>query len=415
MTNDKVMGQPTAASFLHLGKYDEKQVHDVAAKLLAQVGGTSTFGVVFATPDYMEHLSDFLETLRLYAHIPTLAGCSAQNLIGQEFETYNDSGFSLLLANIPGCEAKPVFVSREMVEEKHDRQSWQQIAGLRPEQVFAWLMFANPFHLPIETLLEQWNMAYPGVPTVGGLAAGRPSAPEAWVYCNDRLVEGAVGIALCGTGMQLHTVVSQGCKPIGEPLTVTSAENNVLYRLGSKPALQALNEAYDMLSDSDKQGAPGHIFAGIALNEYVEEFKRGDFLIRNILAADPQTGAIAIGAFPRIGQTLQYQLRDTQAASEDFHAMLAAKALELGDAGTPFAGLMCSCSGRGRHLFGSLHHDALAVAKYFPGLPLAGFFGNGEIGPIGSRNFIHGYTASVALICAEKQPAAAHSKQKTGN
>jgi small ligand-binding sensory domain FIST len=220
---------------------------------------------------------------------------------------------------------------------------------------------------------------------------------EAWVFCDDRVVSGAVALGLEGD-IAVHAVVSQGCKPIGEPLTVTQAERNVLLTLGSRPAYEVLSDVYKELSDAEREQARGHLFAGLAISEYLEEYKRGDFLVRNIIGADPKSGAVAINAQPRVGQTLQYQLRDSLAASDELRRLLFAQSAALPPAAAPYAGLLCTCNGRGRGLFGRPSHDAALVNEFFPGLPLAGFSTNGQIGPVGERSFEHGYTASLALL-----------------
>jgi small ligand-binding sensory domain FIST len=157
-----------------------------------------------------------------------------------------------------------------------------------------------------------------------------------------------------------------------------------------------LDEAYQSLRDREKEAARGNLFAGLAMREDLDEFHRGDFLIRNILGADESSGAVAVGAFPRVGQTVQWQLRDRKAADDD----LRRRATRLVDAGSkPFASLVFSCGGRGRHLFGTPNHDAGVMAEVFGPHPSAGFFCNGEIGPVGGRNFVHGYTASTVLFC----------------
>jgi small ligand-binding sensory domain FIST len=196
--------------------------------------------------------------------------------------------------------------------------------------------------------------------------------------------------------VSVHAVVSQGCKPIGEPLTVTSAERNVLLKLGSRPAYDVLSDVYKDLSDAEREQAKGHLFAGIAVSEYLEEYKRGDFLVRNIIGADPNSGAVAINAVPRVGQTLQYQLRDSRVANDELKRLLGAKAMF--HTLDPYAGLLCTCHGRGRGLFGDPNHDAGLINEFFPGLPLTGLFANVQIGPVGDRSFAHGYTASLALI-----------------
>jgi small ligand-binding sensory domain FIST len=233
------------------------------------------------------------------------------------------------------------------------------------------------------------------VPVFGGMANGVPGEPEAWVFCDDRVVPGGVAIALQGD-VAVHGVVSQGCKPIGEPLTVTHAERNVLLTLGSRPAYEVLSDVYKELSDIEREQARGHLFAGIAVSEYLEDYKRGDFLVRNIIGADPKSGAVAINAVPRVGQTLQYQLRDSRVATDELRRLLRAEVALAGPA--PYAGLLCTCHGRGRGLFGGPNHDAGLVNEYFPGLPLTGLFASVQLGPVGERSFAHGYTASLALI-----------------
>jgi small ligand-binding sensory domain FIST len=209
------------------------------------------------------------------------------------------------------------------------------------------------------------------------------------------LVEATVAIGLRG-GVRLETVVSQGCRPIGDALPITGADRNIITTLGSRPAYERLVEAIEGLSPLEKGlAAEGNLFAGLAMSEYVDEFKTGDFLVRNILAADPESGALALGASPRVGQTLEFQLRDRDSAHGELHRLLRAKQRSRMK---PFASLVFSCTGRGRFLFGEPHHDACALTEYLGTHPSAGFFCNGEIGPVGKRNFVHGYTASIGLL-----------------
>jgi small ligand-binding sensory domain FIST len=195
--------------------------------------------------------------------------------------------------------------------------------------------------------------------------------------------------------VKIRTLVSQGCRPIGEALPVTGVEENVIQSLGSRPAWRILDDAFQSLSNAEKAGAKGNLFAGLAMTEYRDEFHRGDFLIRSILGADEQSGSVSVAAFPRVGQTVQYQLRDAVAADEDLTRLAGA----IRSRGVnPFASLVFSCGGRGRGLFGAPSHDAGALAATFGKHPSAGFFCNGEIGPVGGKNFVHGYTVSAALF-----------------
>ncbi|HSI86498.1 MAG: FIST N-terminal domain-containing protein [Candidatus Methylacidiphilales bacterium] len=393
------MGAPNklaAVSKYVAGNYSEAAVKEAARTALADLGVNPTLGLVFVSSDYIPHLTDFLELIRLHAHVPLLVGSSAYGLVGDALETEEESGFTMLLLSLPDCQAVPFTFNERTVEDANGPGYWHHETGVMPEAVKAWLVLSNPFQLNIDPWLRRWNEAYPRVPTFGGLASSTTGDPEAWIFMDDRIVEGAVAVALCGN-LEVRCVVSQGCRPIGEPLTVTHTEKNVLLSLGGKPAYEVLNDVFRRLSNSEKERAKGHLFAGLAMNEYVEDFKRGDFLVRNIIAADPHTGAVAISGKPRVGQTMQYHLRDAESASEDLHKMLSREAKDMAPF-KPVAGFLCTCNGRGVGLFGVPSHDAKAVVRHFPGVPLAGFFANGEIGPVGDRSFIHSYTASLALI-----------------
>jgi len=192
-------------------------------------------------------------------------------------------------------------------------------------------------------------------------------------------------------------VISQGCTPIGETWTITKVDRHFINEIGNRPAYQVLVETFNKLSAPDQKKSSGNLFVGLVMNEYLEEFRCGDFLIRNLLGADPKSGSIAVGALPRLGQTVQFQRRDAAAASEDMEALLSQAKQDLGGAPIYGACLSC-CNGRGQRLFGQPSHDAQLIQKRLGPLGLTGFFCNGEIGPVGERNFLHGYTASLALF-----------------
>jgi small ligand-binding sensory domain FIST len=269
--------------------------------------------------------------------------------------------------------------------------------GLGPDDVDSWIVLANPYAPDLERWLAEWNVAFPDAPSIGGLSSGGSENNDHGLLLDGKPIDAAV-LALGVKGGKLRTVVSQGCKPVGEPFTITQAEDNLVYALGSRPAYQVLSETFNALSDEEKERARGNLFAGLAASEYVADLKRGDFLVRNLLGADPQTGAVAIGARARTGQTLQYQLRDKITAHADLVELAKINGLQ---GCQPFAALVFSCNGRGHRFFGVPDHDAATLAEIFGPVPSAGLFCNGEIGPIGKSSYLHGYTASIALFCKQ--------------
>jgi small ligand-binding sensory domain FIST len=326
-----------------------------------------------------------------------LAGCSSTGLIagGQEIE--DDAGLVLGLDALPGAELSARHFSPAQVEGTSGPGSWPAVMGIRPEQTNGWLVFADPFNMDADSWLKGWNEAYPGLPVLGGLASGNPADQRTQLYLNGEVSE-AGGVAISfGGGVGIASVISQGCTPIGETWTITKAEQNIIHQIGNRPAYQVLLETFNNLSAEEQSKARGNLFIGLVVNEYLEEFHRGDFLIRNLIGADPKSGSIAVGALPRAGQTLQFQRRDARAATEDMTVLLDRTHRELQSA-TLYGGCLCSCNGRGHRLFGYRNHDANLVQSQLGPLGLTGFFCNGEIGPVGDRNFLHGYTASLALF-----------------
>lgn len=387
----------TAASRLTLMPYSEAAVIQAAHSALVEVGGKVSVGFVFASADYYENLPDFLELIQLHGHVPILAGCSGSGVIGTNREAEKAAGFSLLLLHLPDTKIHACALSASQADSAGPPQDWHRLTGVKPGEVDAWLAFCDPFGFPVESWIDGWNAAYPGVPMLGGLCSGPEGSGEGVFVVRDHemLAPGSAMLVGIKDGVTLRPLLSQGCRSIGEPLTVTGTDGNLVLALGGKPAYSVLAEAFESLNDSDKARAQGNLFAGLASSEYIEDFKQGDFLIRSILGADARSGAVALGAYPRVGQTLQWQLRDRFTADDDLRASLL---LERTRKPPPFASLVFVCNGRGRDLFGAPNHDAHALSQIIGVHPSSGCFCNGEVGPIGSTNFVHGYSVSMALF-----------------
>ncbi|MEP6708675.1 MAG: FIST N-terminal domain-containing protein [Verrucomicrobiota bacterium] len=386
-----------AGSRLLLGDYDEAAVIRAAEEALADAGGQVSCGFVFVSPHWLPQINDILDSIRVHGHVPILGGTVGAGLIGTGAEAEGRPGLSLLLLNLPETKVRPVLITAEQIEESTGPAYWQMETNISPDEVEAWIVFANPFAPGLERWLTEWNVAYEKAPSIGGIASGGSDLSEHPLFLDGTATSAAAVLAFALKGKtKIETIVSQGCKPVGEPLTITRAEENLVYALASRPAYEVLSETFNALSDEEKQRAKGNLFVGLAASEYVSDLRRGDFLVRNLLGADPNTGAIAVGAHPRIGQTLQYQLRDKIAAHSDLTELAETRRTE---GPQPFASLVFSCNGRGRHFFEIPDHDAGTLAQIFGPMPSTGFFCNGEIGPVGNASYLHGYTASVALFC----------------
>ena len=360
-------------------------------------GQAPALGLVFMAPRFFPYAKQALEILRVHGRIPLLAGCSSQSVIVGSQELEEQPGLALGLYALPGAELKAFHFTEEQVEEANGPGYWRLETGLEPGQTNGWLVFIDPFHLDSERWLKSWNEAYAPLPVMGGLASGEFSEQTTQIYLNGEVYEeGGVAISV-GGDVLLAGVTSQGCTPIGDTWTLTRVEQNIIHEIGNRPAYEVLAETFQQLSAEEQGKARGNLFIGLVVNEYLEEFHRGDFLIRNLLGADPRTGSIAVGALPRLGQTVQFQRRSAAAATEDMDVLLGRAHKQLSGR-TIYGGCLCSCNGRGRGLFGRPNHDAEMIQNRLGPLGLTGFFCNGEIGPVGERSFLHGYTASLALF-----------------
>jgi small ligand-binding sensory domain FIST len=349
------------------------------------------------SPKFFPHAQQILEILRVHAQVPLLAGCSSSGVIAGAEEIESAGGLVLCLYSLPGAKLKLVRFTQPQVEAAEDKNFWPVETGLAPDQVNGWLAFLDPFHMDAEAWLRSWNLNYPSLPVFGGLASGNFPEPLTQIYVDGEVFEdGGVAIAV-GGDVAVNGVVAQGCTPIGETWTLTRVEQNLIRHIGNRPAYAVLAETVNQLPPAEQQQARGNLFIGLVVNEYLEDFHRGDFLVRNLIGGDPNSGVLAVGALPRAGQTIQFQRRDATSASQDMNDLLEAARTNLGDSEV-YGGCLFCCTGRGKNLFGRTSHDAGLVQDHFGPLGLAGFFCNGEIGPIGQKNFLHSHTAALALF-----------------
>ena len=380
------------------GGFDETGLRDWAENLRRQLPAPRvSLGLVFMSPKMFPFARQVLEILRVHARIPLLAGCSGAGLIAGAQEIEGAPGLVLALYSLPGAELTGFRFTQEQVEQSDESGYWHQETGVEPARTNGWLVFIDPFHLDSESWIRSWNEAYAPLPAFGGLAGGALNQQTAQVYLNgDVFEDGGVAISV-GGDVKLEGVISQGCTPIGESWTLTRVEKNLIHHIGNRPAYAVLAETFQKLPPDEQRRSQGNLLIGLVVNEYREDFHRGDFLVRNLIGGDPQSGVLAVGALPRMGQMMQFQRRDAAAATEDMNEMLASARAQLGGA-TIYGGCLCCCNGRGRRLFGRANHDTEMVQERLGPLGLAGFFCNGEIGPVGGKNYLHGFTASLALF-----------------
>ena len=311
---------------------DEEGLADWARRLRARLPAPEvSLGLVFMSPKFFPHARQVLEILRVHGRVPLLVGCSSSSLIANGEEIESAGGLVLALYALPGAKLTGYRFAQANVEEAIDENYWRVETGLTQKNVNAWLAFIDPFHLDAECWLRSWNKNFSPLPVYGGLASGSFPEPLTQVYLDGEVYEdGGVAVAVGGE-VTVAGVISQGCTPIGETWTLTRVEQNLIRHIGNRPAYTVLSETVSNLSPEDQRKAKDNLFIGLVVNEYLDEFHRGDFLVRNLLGGDPNSGVLAVGALPRMGQTIQFQRRDAVAADEDMNELLDRAKAELGE------------------------------------------------------------------------------------
>ena len=361
---------------------------EAAARAALGLGGASAdVAVVFAGAPNLAHAEEGMAAVAERLHPAAAIGCGAQGVVGEAREV-ELGGVAVWAASL-GEGVAEAFA----LEAREGEAGSLEIHGVPDlDRADAVILMVDPFSFPVEPLLATLADGHPGLPVIGGLASAREQGGTL-LGRDGGIGAGAVGLAL--SGVRVAACVSQGARPVGPEMAITAGEGNVIEELAGKPAIARLEQAVTELSPAERELAVQGLLLGLVVDPNKPEYERGDFLVRGILSADPDSGTITVGERIRVGQTVRLQVRDATSADEDLNA---AVERGLADLGSPPAGaLLFTCNGRGSHMFSTPDHDAQVLAGA-TGAPAAGFFCAGEIGPVGDRNFVHGFTATMALL-----------------
>ena len=349
---------------------------------------------VFVSGDAYAHAHELLHAVRRVTGARGVVGCSGTGVLSERAEVEGQTAVAVLAVRDERVVATPFFLD-DLAGAGEDAGS--QLATRVAETVLesgSVIVMPDTNGLDARGLLRRFDDAVGFVPVIGAVAAGMPLFE---LYNTDAAQGGLAGLAVSGPEPTIG--VAQGCMPIGEPFVVTRADGNVVHTIGSRPALEILKQAIETLPSAQERIQRAGVFAGLAMDPAKSPLERGDFLVRNLVGVDPSSGAIAVAENVRVGQTIQFQIRDAAAARQDLESTLVGVAKALGGR-RPLFGCYFNCAGRGRGLFRVPDHDVGLIRARLGDFPLAGFFGNGEFAPIGRRNFFHNYTGALVLFPA---------------
>jgi small ligand-binding sensory domain FIST len=386
------------AAALSTAEPTARALEEVCDQARGQMPGSPDLAAVFFTPHHADASAAIARTLHEHLQPRCLIGCVGEAVVGTGQEIEHRPGLSLWLGSWGGrVGLEPCHLVPRQTPDGLSLLGWPDAFVEGDPAAATLLLLADPFTFPaMEIFLPRINADYKGLRVHGGMASGMVGPGQTPLLLGPEvLTSGAVGVLLSGP-VRLRGVVSQGCRPVGRAMVITKGHDNVIVELGGKSPLEQLREIYQELPARDQELFQKGPHIGLVINEYQDTFGRGDFLVRNLYGIDRNSGAMAITDHIRLGQTVQFHVRDAESADEDLRLLLRK---ELADhAARPGGALLFTCNGRGTRLFAAPNHDAGALEAELGSVPLAGLFAAGELGPVGGRNFIHGFTASVVLF-----------------
>lgn len=376
------------------GKQADEAALDASLAAMAASGAErAEVALVFTTGDALPFAGALLHAVRRVTGARAVVGVSGAGVLTERGEIEQIPAVAVLVTRSDGAVlACPVMVADHARLDARAGTELAEQAGPAVAEGGALFILPDATNLDPRGLLHGLAEGLGPVPVLGGAAAGTPI----FELYNAEVKQGALpGLALSGHAPVVG--VAQGCQPIGEAYVVTRGEGNVVRAIAGRSPLEVLQEAIHAVPDYEQRLPQAGVFAGLAMNPAKSPLARGDFLVRNLAGVDRESGALAVAEPIRPGQTIQFHIRDAEAARDDLEAMLGRVGAELAGR-RPAFGIYVNCAGRGRGLFGVPDHDVTAIRRRLGEWPLVGFFGNGEFAPVGPTSFFHNYTGVLIVF-----------------
>lgn len=374
-------------------------VKECVANIRPQLGESSPdLALVFVSSHHHEQFEELPGVVGQELGHPLILGCSGGGIIGNGVEVEQQPAVSITVASLPEVTLAEFHLEASSLPDLDAApQSWEELVKVSRANNPQFVLLADPFSFPVQNLIMGLDFAFEGAAKIGGLASGAQQQGQNALFLGDKVYHaGLVGVAMYGN-VAVDTVVAQGCRPIGKPLRITQSRRNLLVELDGQPPLAVLRGLFQDLNERDRGLMRHSLFLGVVMDEFIDQPRQGDFLIRNVMGMDERTGVLAVGEMLKEGQLVQFHLRDAETSAEDLHAVLERYAGENRE-NQVHGALLFSCLGRGQYLYGRSNHDSEVFQATMGSVPLGGFFCNGEIGPVSGTTFLHGYTSSFGIF-----------------
>lgn len=383
----------------------EFAARECAARVIEELENSRPdLALLFISRHHFDAYEEIPQLLADALQAKVLIGCSAGAVIGGGHEVENRPGFSLTAASLPDVDLTPFHIeTTELPDLDSSPREWEELTSVDASRNPHFLVLPDPYTFDAESFLTGLDYAYPGSSKIGGLASGATMPGENILYLAkdggpaETFRSGVVGLAMCGN-IQIETIVAQGCRPIGIPSEITKCHQNLLIELDGRPPLEVLQDVFASLGARDKELFNHSLFLGMQMDEHKDGIGQGDFLVRNIIGLDRESGSLAVGALLHEKQVVQFHLRDALTSADDLQRLLTRHAKVKADHPSPAGVLLFSCLGRGSYLYGESDHDTKLFRDFMGNIPIGGFFCNGEIGPVSGTTYLHGYTSSFGLF-----------------
>ena len=363
------------ASAIGLGAQLDAAVTEAAEQLHGESGEESPdVAIAFVSAAYGSAIERLPQMLRPHLGDCLLFGCNAGGLIGGGSEEEDEPGVALLCGKLPDTVLTSIHIEQATLPPlSASRENWWRLLDLSPESEASFLLLADPATLDAEACARGLDRAFPGSTVIGGLTSGVLEPGASRLFTDSQVHRsGALLLALTGN-VVIDPVLAQGCRPVGDPLFVTACEGNLISELDGRPPKELLSALFETLDGADRARFGDALCIGLALPGPRQAIGAGDFLMRNVLGLDPDSGALWIGSRIAPNAIVQFHLRDGQAASDELEERLA---LSLAGDLAPSAALLFACVGRGRNMFGVSGHDSGTLRRMID-IPVTGMFSSG--------------------------------------